>query len=36
MNDVCNKIKEKVKGPDLKAFIYTEDVMMWGDIVKKT
>jgi hypothetical protein len=29
--DVCNKIKEKMKVTDLKTFIYSDDIMIWGD-----
>jgi hypothetical protein len=34
MNDVGNKIKEKMKVTNLKAFIYADDIMIWNDNVK--
>jgi hypothetical protein len=35
VNDVCNKIKEKMKVTDLKSFIYVDNIMIWGDSVKE-
>jgi hypothetical protein len=36
INDVCNKIKEKMKVTDLQAYIYADDVIMiWGDNVEE-
>jgi hypothetical protein len=35
MNNVCNKIKEKMKLSDLKAFISADDIMIEGDNMKE-
>jgi hypothetical protein len=35
INDVCNKIKEKMKVIDLKAFIYAADIMICSDNMKE-
>jgi hypothetical protein len=35
MNDICNKIREKMKVIELKTFIYAEDIKTWGDKMKE-
>jgi hypothetical protein len=30
VNDICNKIKEKLKVSVLKTFIYADDITIWG------
>jgi hypothetical protein len=32
MNDVCNKINKKIKVTHLKAFTYTDDIMISSDM----
>jgi hypothetical protein len=35
MNDIGNKIREKLEVTDLKTFIYVDDVMLWGNDMKE-
>jgi hypothetical protein len=35
MNNFCNKIREKLKVTYSKTFIYVDDIMIWGDDLKK-
>jgi hypothetical protein len=35
MNNICNKIRQKIKVTCLKAFIYADDFMIWEDYVKE-
>jgi hypothetical protein len=32
MNEICDKIREKIEETDLKAFIYADDTI-WYDII---